>query len=90
MLATAGCAAALAFASPASAQKFDQSVAADCPAPISQQCAPMRGMTVSTTGPLYFTFKGAPGACASAIAHWFIASCGWPPRRCWMHSAMRA
>ena len=71
--------AALAFASPASAQKFDRHLAVNCPPPLSQNCAPRQGLTVSTTGPLFVTFTADPNppACAAGKARIFIDGREW-------------
>jgi hypothetical protein len=71
--------AALGLAAPASAEKFDQRVAVDCPKPFSQNCPPRRGIEVPTWGPLFVTFTADPGPrqCAPIRARIFIDGREW-------------
>jgi hypothetical protein len=66
--------AALALASPASAQKLDRHLAVNCPPPLSQNCAPRQGLTATTTGELFVTFTADPNppACAAGKARIFV------------------
>jgi hypothetical protein len=78
-LAAAGCAAALALAGPASAEKYDRHFAQDCPPPFSQNCSPQPSVNVATKGPLFVTFTadGNPPSCAPGKARIFIDGGEW-------------
>ena len=73
-LAAAGCAAALALAGPASAEKYNRHFAQACPQPYSQNCSPQPSVNVATKGPLFVTFTadGNPPSCAPGKARIFI------------------
>src|SRR3981081_68124 len=78
-LAAAGCAAALALAGPASAEKYNRHFAQDCPQPYSQNCSPQPSVNVATKGPLFVTFTadGNPPSCAPGKARIFIDGGEW-------------
>jgi hypothetical protein len=79
VLAAAGCATALMLASPASAKKFTDHVAVDCPQPYTQNCSPRKNFNYTTTGPLFFSFTadGNPPSCAPGKARLFIDNKEW-------------
>lgn len=80
VLATAGCAAALALAGPASAGVYDKHLAQDCPQPYSQHCSPSPGVAIqTTTGNLFVTFTadGNPPACAPGRARILLDGKEW-------------
>ena len=74
-LAAAGCAAALALAGPASAEKYGWHFAQDCPQPFSQNCSPQPGVNVATKGPLFVTFT-ADGIRPALLARRGFSSTG--------------
>lgn len=84
-LAAAAVGTSLAVAGPASAGKFDEYLAVDCPQPYSQNCPVRDGMTAYTNGPLFVTFTADtnPPSCAPGKARIFIDGSEWGSAVVW-------